>query len=172
MVESAGLDQGALFTVAFPVPPLLVRPPAETPAAASRPTLQGLHLLVVEDEESGREMLAELLEQLGAEVTATAELLENLLSQLHFPGIPDDVLSAIFLRPENILTELAGCNISEHPESSNSLIFLPGLPGFLSERLCLLRLQGTKREQCAPADVLVLIVHQTQEQRLCFNLAG
>jgi len=76
MVESAGLDQGALFTVAFPVPPLLVRPPAETPAAASRPTLQGLHLLVVEDEESGREMLAELLEQLGAEVTATASAAE------------------------------------------------------------------------------------------------
>ena len=69
--ESAGKDQGATFTVTFPVPPLLVEPPEkaeEAPALAGRPALAGLRLLVVEDEDSSREMLAALLRQDRASV--------------------------------------------------------------------------------------------------------
>jgi len=115
MVESTGKDQGSTFTVTFPVPPLLIQPPETEAAEAStvedRPVLAGLRLLVVEDEDSSREMLATLLEQLGAEVTATAsasaafaaleaEIPDVLISDIGMPGESGyDLLRKVRLLP-------------------------------------------------------------------------
>jgi len=102
-VESAGKDQGATFTVTFPVPPLLVEPPeakaGETHATAGRPALAGLRLLVVEDEDSSREMLATLLEHMGAEVTATASAAEAFAALE--AAIPDVLISDIGMPGES-----------------------------------------------------------------------
>jgi two-component system CheB/CheR fusion protein len=102
-VESAGKDQGATFTVAFPIPPLLVEPAetgaGEALAAAGRPALQGLRLLVVEDEDSSREMLATLLAQLGAEVTATASAAEAFAALAE--EVPDVLISDIGMPGES-----------------------------------------------------------------------
>jgi two-component system, chemotaxis family, CheB/CheR fusion protein len=102
-VESAGDNQGSTFTVAFPVPPLLVDTPeaeaTEAPAAAGRPALQGLRLLVVEDEDSSREMLVTLLQQLGAEVTAAASAAEAFTALEG--AVPDVLLSDIGMPGES-----------------------------------------------------------------------
>jgi len=78
-VESPGKDQGSLFTVALPVPALLTEAPRvveERPALEDRPVLAGLRLLVVEDDDSSREMLVTLLQQHGAEVDEAASAAE------------------------------------------------------------------------------------------------
>jgi CheY-like chemotaxis protein len=91
---SPGEGQGSTFTVAFPIPPLLMEPKdgeAEARAEPSRAEtawsemdrtlLEGVRLLVVEDEADSREMLVTIFEQCGAKVSAVAsagEALETL----------------------------------------------------------------------------------------------
>ncbi|PSR16135.1 hybrid sensor histidine kinase/response regulator [filamentous cyanobacterium CCP3] len=80
--ESAGLNQGAAFTVALPLaqspspsPPL---PPSLLPDEPSTHALAGLPILVVEDDTDTRDLLAFLLEAQGAVVTTTASAKEGL----------------------------------------------------------------------------------------------
>ncbi|PSN13742.1 hybrid sensor histidine kinase/response regulator [filamentous cyanobacterium CCT1] len=80
--ESAGLNQGATFTVALPLaqspspspPPATARLPEEPATHA----LAGLPILVVEDDTDTRDLLAFLLEAQGAVVTTTASAKEGL----------------------------------------------------------------------------------------------
>ncbi len=80
--ESAGLNQGAAFTVALPLaqstspkpPPALQLLPDESSTHA----LDGLPVLVVEDDTDTRDFLAFLLETQGAVVTTTASAEEGL----------------------------------------------------------------------------------------------
>jgi two-component system, chemotaxis family, CheB/CheR fusion protein len=96
---SAGEGQGATFTVALPVPAILMAEPQDgqpasfEPLDGGRQPLSGLRLLVVEDEETGREMLTKLLEQYGAEVVAAASAAEALAALER--GVPDVLLSDI-----------------------------------------------------------------------------
>ena len=76
--ESPGREQGATFTITLPL--IAARDPAsngtrparEEERPASTPLLQGLRVLVVEDEPLTREALTALLTQAGAEVGASA----------------------------------------------------------------------------------------------------
>jgi CheY-like chemotaxis protein len=83
--DSRGDGLGTTVTVALPIPVLLVEPKeseAEEPATLAnavasradeeRTALEGLHVLVVEDEADGREMLAMVFERRGAKVSAVA----------------------------------------------------------------------------------------------------
>jgi Histidine kinase-, DNA gyrase B-, and HSP90-like ATPase/Response regulator receiver domain len=98
--ESPGEGQGATFTVSLPIPPLIAeRRSAEKDdggAASPRPdrtALQGLRVLVVEDEPDARETLVAVLAQYGAEVTAAAsadEAMEGLER-----AIPDILMSDV-----------------------------------------------------------------------------
>jgi signal transduction histidine kinase len=108
--ESAGPDRGATFTTTLPR--RAVQPgeqfggPARAPAARALPdlamqalpSLAGQHVLVVDDEQDGRDFLALLLRQAGARVSlasngaAALSLLENggitvLISDLTMPGM-------------------------------------------------------------------------------------
>src|SRR5262249_30322756 len=75
-VDSAGGDRGPTFTVRLPVAPLRTeelaepaRPPASAGAAPdAEPALDGLHVLVVDDEADAREIMAHILETSGATV--------------------------------------------------------------------------------------------------------
>ncbi|HLX07665.1 MAG TPA: chemotaxis protein CheB [Thermoanaerobaculia bacterium] len=119
--ESAGEGQGAKLTVALPIPPLLDRPlesalPASgstLPLALALPSLGGLRVLVVEDDDDSREALAALLEQHGIRVVATAsgaeavasldEVLPDLLvSDIGMPGMDGyDLIREVRRRSEN-----------------------------------------------------------------------
>ena len=83
--ESAGPGQGACFTVRLPVAvgldgtavgPLLERAPALGPPV-SRP-LEGVRVLVVEDQADARDLIVVVLQQAGARVTGAASTAEAL----------------------------------------------------------------------------------------------
>jgi two-component system CheB/CheR fusion protein len=90
--ESPGEGRGATFTVALPIPPLLMENTDGDPGAfePSRPetawpeldrtALEGLRLLVVEDEADARELLVTVFEQCGAKVSAVASAAEAMES--------------------------------------------------------------------------------------------
>jgi CheY-like chemotaxis protein len=84
--ESAGFGQGSTFTVRLPVravslpaaaalPARVLRP---TPPAAPPPDVNGVHVLVLDDEPDAREAVAAVLEGCGAHVTAVATVREAL----------------------------------------------------------------------------------------------
>jgi len=77
-VDSPGEDQGSTFTVRLPVvvgdaatADPAVAPPV-TPDAKSVPSLRGLRVMLVENEQHTREAMTYVLEHAGAEVTATS----------------------------------------------------------------------------------------------------
>jgi PAS domain S-box-containing protein len=82
-VESAGLGQGATFTVDLPiaavadgVPVTRGRSSTSTP---SRP-LHGVRVLVIEDHADSRELITEILRQQGAEVTTADDVRHALMA--------------------------------------------------------------------------------------------
>jgi PAS domain S-box-containing protein len=104
--RSAGLGRGATFTVCLPFheeaePRPLLADGAEVPR------LDGLRLLLVEDDQDGRELLAELLRSRGAHVAAAASVREALAALER--ERPDVVLSDIAMPEEggfDLLEEL------------------------------------------------------------------
>jgi two-component system CheB/CheR fusion protein len=88
LATSPGLDQGATFQVVLPVPALLMaqkdaepatlgEAPRPEPTSGLGPTiLEGMRVLVVEDELDGREMLVSLFEGHGAKATGVASATE------------------------------------------------------------------------------------------------
>jgi CheY-like chemotaxis protein len=99
--ESAGLGHGATFTVRLPVPALL--PEAERAGAQAEPLpatrLDGVRVLLVEDAEDARELIALLLRERGAQVRAVtnaSEAMEDLARSL-----PDVLVSDIGLPGED-----------------------------------------------------------------------
>jgi PAS domain S-box-containing protein len=94
-VTSSGEGRGATFTVALPVA-LRNQPPVERAelAAADVGRCDGIHALLVDDEADGRDMIAQLLEQCGARVTAVASAPEALSAIRH-------------IRPHALISDLA-----------------------------------------------------------------
>lgn len=92
-VASAGLGQGATFTVMLPLRNLETIPQTKDGLSLDSPNLEGVRLLVVDDEEDTRELLVFSLGHYGAQVTAVATAAEALrvLAQLK----PDVLLSDI-----------------------------------------------------------------------------
>jgi CheY-like chemotaxis protein/two-component sensor histidine kinase len=71
-LSSEGEGQGATFTLRFPRASALISSAAaisEAPAVRARGALEGLHVLLVEDDEDTREVMAALLEGSSARVT-------------------------------------------------------------------------------------------------------
>ena len=103
-VHSEGEGKGATFTVSLPV-----RPAAAENAASLDDTmdkarvwetqglLTGVRVLVVEDEDDTRELLATALEQCGAEVASASSAAEALAS---FDRLPPDVLVSDLAMPD------------------------------------------------------------------------
>jgi PAS domain S-box-containing protein len=105
--HSVGEGHGAIFTLTLPIAPVRSHPPpsstrfVDPPAATSEfdcpPQLDGLRILVVDDEPDAREMLQAMLERCKAKVTVATsagealELLEQtlpdvLISDIGMPG--------------------------------------------------------------------------------------
>jgi CheY-like chemotaxis protein/two-component sensor histidine kinase len=81
--ESSGPGKGARFTVCLPIltSPLVRELWTRTDEGQKAPSLQrldGLHVLIVEDNADGREVMTMMLEQAGARVTAVGSVKEAL----------------------------------------------------------------------------------------------
>ncbi|MBW4456368.1 MAG: PAS domain S-box protein [Nostoc indistinguendum CM1-VF10] len=90
-VESGGEDQGATFTVRLPLLQNQSEVKQDTSNSETSSNLNGVNILVVDDDADTREFIAFLLEQYGANVTAVASADKALtaLSQ----SLPDILLS-------------------------------------------------------------------------------
>lgn len=103
--ESGGEGQGAVFTVELPRFERAAGTPESgewdlRPLTARMPTaLAGIHVLLVEDEPDGRELVQAALERRGAEVTAVASVPEALAALGR--GAPDILVSDIGLPGED-----------------------------------------------------------------------
>lgn len=92
--ESPGEEQGAIFTVCLPTMPTnLVRELPEPPLPVQAADLEGVHVLVVEDEADARNVLIFILEQAGAAVTGAGSAAEGLA--LLYETKPDLLISDI-----------------------------------------------------------------------------
>jgi CheY-like chemotaxis protein len=90
--ESGGPGQGSTFTVTLPVAPALTSvdaTPASELAAFQRPKLDGLRVLVVDDESDARGLLARLFADCGAQVHTAASVPEALAT---IDSAPPDLL--------------------------------------------------------------------------------
>jgi CheY-like chemotaxis protein len=101
--ESAGEGQGARFTVELPLlpdaPVQQAAPRVETPRACAAPTLDGVHVLVVDDEQDTLELLGTALGQSGARVTTAGSAAEALLAMAR--DFPDVLISDIAMPGED-----------------------------------------------------------------------
>ena len=95
-VHSDGLNRGSTFSVQLPV--RAIRRTPEPPAGGARP-LEGLKVLVVDDEADAREVVSLALEQFGASPTAAGSVREALqaLADVH----PDVLVSDIRMPGED-----------------------------------------------------------------------
>jgi PAS domain S-box-containing protein len=91
--DSLGEGQGATFTVRLPLIPHQPTMNQETQPSESSLDLQGIRILVVDDEDNTREFLAFLLELHGANAIATATADEAIATLTQFK--PDILLSDI-----------------------------------------------------------------------------
>lgn len=105
--ESPGIGQGATFIVTLPLKPAL-KPttpeqlsPTEPNEVAENclPILEGLRVLVVDDEVDARELIKAMLEPLGVKVKAAASAIEALVALQAFQ--PDVLVSDIGMPGEN-----------------------------------------------------------------------
>src|SRR5262245_24513661 len=98
-VESPGKGLGAIFTVTLPVKTYGAKAPARRPKRVRKAvsSLEGLRLLVVDDEADVRELLALVLQHEGA-VVATASSVQDALQILQ--SNPIDVLISDIAMPE------------------------------------------------------------------------
>jgi CheY-like chemotaxis protein len=76
--ESAGVGQGATFTLTLPLGTMAVPARTAVEAPAGAPSLVGARILVVEDDADARELLATVLRTYGASVTSVATGVEAL----------------------------------------------------------------------------------------------
>jgi CheY-like chemotaxis protein len=109
--DSPGEGQGATLAVALPIPGSLMEPGDRDPAApepsragrawtdSDRTALQGVRLLVVEDDPDSRDMLVTVFEQGGARVSAVASAEEAL--EVFERAAPDVLVSDIGLPGED-----------------------------------------------------------------------
>ncbi|MEG4409074.1 ATP-binding protein [Microcoleus sp. MON2_D5] len=110
-VVSPGIGQGTTFTVKLPVMIIHLPPSAPEPLNSlveakgrfqASPTLEGLQILVVEDEADALELLSTILEKYGADVMAVASVKEALtIIETATDRSPDVLVSDIGMPDED-----------------------------------------------------------------------
>jgi PAS domain S-box-containing protein len=91
--HSQGEGQGAIFTVQIPLAPAVTELPTPEAALDSTSDLQGLHILVVDDEPDSREFVAFVLQEAGAIITSVGSAAEALQAIARLT--PDVIVSDI-----------------------------------------------------------------------------
>src|SRR3989475_5256215 len=92
--ESEGVGKGSTFNVTLPIPAVSVRPASgRKHAAQHKSALKGARILLIEDEEDTREMIAEALKQRGAKPVqaSSARKAFDLLKQEPYDLVISDI---------------------------------------------------------------------------------
>jgi len=86
--DSAGAGEGATFTVELPLASEALLPVASREREAARDDLTGIDVLLVEDDDATRELVAEILESKGATLRAAGSAEEGLTAfREHVPDV-------------------------------------------------------------------------------------
>jgi CheY-like chemotaxis protein len=132
--HSDGVGLGALFTVTIPVAPVRAVAPRHPLASGDAdtdsrpPSLDGLHVLVVEDERDSRDLLQQILEGSGIRVTLAANAEEG--------------FAALRAKPPDVLL----CDIGMPHEDGHSLMKrIRALPATLGGRVSAVALTAYAR---------------------------
>src|SRR4029077_2545482 len=97
--SSEGADRGSTFQVILPLLPQPAASPGSEPLGIGSATLDGLSVLLVDDEADAREAMAVLLRQAGARVTSARSAAEAMVAFTREP--PDLLLSDIAMPGED-----------------------------------------------------------------------
>jgi CheY-like chemotaxis protein/anti-sigma regulatory factor (Ser/Thr protein kinase) len=118
--ESAGENSGSTFIVLLPADPIRRDAPVPPlPAVVAAHTLDGLRVLVVDDEPDARELLRTVLGTAGATVTAAASVAE---ARAHLLSSRPDVLIADIAMPgEDGYALIRGIRQDEHASGQSRL---------------------------------------------------
>ena len=107
-VESPGEGKGSTFTVSLPIRATQAEvsayvglPEQFGDFASSSIRLDGLHLLVVDDEPDARRLVAKVLQEAGADVTAAASVREALLVMENKESAPHVLISDLSMPEED-----------------------------------------------------------------------
>ena len=125
MADSAGLGKGATFSVELPLLNTAKSDKSKVPQTSKSsilPSLEGLTLLVVEDEADAREMINLILEQCGAEII-TADSVKQALIQYR-QHRPDIIISDISMPSEDGYDLIRQIRSNEEPDSYTPAIAL------------------------------------------------
>jgi CheY-like chemotaxis protein/anti-sigma regulatory factor (Ser/Thr protein kinase) len=164
--ESAGLGQGATFTVRLPL--LVARQtvdtdPARGAGAAGPIQLDGIRVLVVEDDAEGREVLAALLEVDGANVTSVRSVREA-LDALDTTR-PDVIVSDIGMPDEDGYTFIR--RLRSRAAERGGAIPVIALTGYVTPedkaRLLAVGFQAHLRKPVDPDELVVAIASLTAD---------
>jgi signal transduction histidine kinase len=171
---SAGIDQGAEFIVTLPAPELDVdagaaddqEPQEKTNVKIAPTTLAGLRLLVVDDDADARDLLATLLEEVGAQVTTAASASEAMAA---FAAGPFDILvSDLGMPDEDGLSLLR--NLRAHDRGRGGSLVAVALSGYgSSEDVALSRSTGFAAHVVKPfesSELIALLARLRPARRL------
>ena len=130
--ESPGEEQGATFTVKFPIRSSNIKSQPLPESKDSDKQLNGIKALVVDDEPDARELLAFILEEQGAEV----ELANSAQTALHKleSFVPDILISDIGMPVEDGFSLLK--KVRELPHNRGGDVVAIALTAFASEEDC------------------------------------
>jgi PAS domain S-box-containing protein len=123
--ESEGVGKGATFTVVLPLRGEFVVPPSE-PRLTSTADLRDLRVLVVDDEEDSRELMATILRRAGADVACAGGSKAAL--DLFGKWTPDVVVSDLAMPGGD------GCELVTRLRSKDPLVAALAVSGFTADR--------------------------------------
>ncbi len=104
--DSLGPNQGSTFTVSIPL--AIAHPhirPSPHPTSSNQPALQGIKVLLVEDDRDARELITRILTNQGASVTAHASVADAM--RTFHDNLPDIIISDIGMPDEDGYTLIA-----------------------------------------------------------------
>lgn len=123
--ESAGVGRGATFTVSFPLEDGAVAAPSVRALAATT-TLGHLRVLVVDDDEDSRDLMASILGRAGADVECAASI--DAALEVHRSFAPDVVVSDLAMPGGD------GCELVRKLRARDAGIAALAVTGFTSQR--------------------------------------
>ena len=165
--ESAGEGKGATFSITLPAVAVgvesldAVRPPAPPlPAAANAfANLQGISVLVVEDEPDGRELMTETLRTAGAEVAGAASAEEALAAFLSLR--PDVLVSDLGMPVEDGYSLIS--KIRQLPREKGGAVPALAVSAYAREedriRAAAAGFQNHLAKPFEPSDLVALVAH-------------
>jgi PAS domain S-box-containing protein len=128
LAESDGPGRGARFSVELPLTERFATPEDAPPRSTRGPgpgALEGIRVLVVDDEEDARELMAAILRQHGAVVTVAGDVPEALRV---FDGAPPDVVLSDISLPGRSGLDLAR-DLRARPAMDATLVAVSGFAG-------------------------------------------